>query len=33
MDPDYEGKFTIKVLNPTTMASYSVLNLETDYTV
>ena len=33
MDPDFEGKFTIKVLNPTTMASYSSLNLETDYTV
>jgi len=33
MDPDFEGKFSIKVLNPTTMASYCALNLETDYTV
>lgn len=33
MDPDFEGKFTVKALNPTTLAAYSVLNLETDYTV
>ncbi|NJC05755.1 hypothetical protein GGQ97_001548 [Sphingomonas kaistensis] len=33
MDPDFEGKFTVKALNPTTLASYSVLQLETDYTV
>lgn len=33
MDPDFEGKFVIKALNPTTLASYSTLNLETDYTV
>jgi hypothetical protein len=33
MDPDFEGKFSVKALNPTTLASYCALNLETDYTV
>ena len=33
MDPDFEGKFMVKVLNPTTLASYGGLNLETDYAV
>lgn len=33
MDLDYEGKFTVKALNPTTLAAYSKLDLETDYTV
>lgn len=33
MDPEFEGKFTVKALNPTTLASYSTLALETDYTV
>ena len=33
MDPDFEGKFSIKALNPTTLASFSALALETDYTV
>jgi hypothetical protein len=33
MEPDFEGKFSVKALNPTTLASYSVLALETDYTV
>lgn len=33
MDPDFEGKFAVKALNPTTLASYSTLALETDYTV
>ncbi|MBZ9746807.1 PglZ domain-containing protein [Mesorhizobium sp. CO1-1-7] len=33
MDPDFEGKFTVRALNPTTLASYSMLPLETDYTV
>lgn len=33
MEPDFEGKFSVKALNPTTLASYSTLNLETDYTV
>lgn len=33
MDPDFEGKFLVKALNPTTLASFSVLALETDYTV
>jgi len=32
MDEDFRGKFTIKVLNPTTLAAYSNLALETDYT-
>lgn len=33
MDPDYEGKFTLEALNPTTLAVYSALELETDYAV
>ncbi|TCU21803.1 PglZ domain-containing protein [Rhizobium azibense] len=33
MDREFEGKFTIKALNPSTLASYSTLTLETDYTV
>ena len=33
MDPEYEGKFTLKALNPVTMASYAMLDLETDYAV
>ena len=33
MNMEYEGKFTIKALNPTTMATYDQLELETDYTV
>lgn len=32
MDDEFRGKFTIKVLNPTTLAAYSNLALETDYT-
>jgi len=30
---DFEGKFTLKALNPTTLAAYCSLPLETDYTV
>lgn len=33
MDPDFEGQFFIKALNPTTLASFDTLALETDYTV
>lgn len=33
MNPDFEGKFTVKALNPKTLTAYSSLNLETDYTV
>lgn len=33
MDPDFEGKFSVKALNPTTLAAFSKINLETDYTV
>ncbi len=33
MDPDFEGEFTVKALNPKTLASYCGLKLETDYTV
>jgi hypothetical protein len=33
MDTDFEGKFTVKVLDPVTMTVYGKLNLETDYTV
>jgi hypothetical protein len=33
MDLEFEGKFSIKAINPTTMAVYCTLELETDYTV
>ncbi|MBR1240289.1 PglZ domain-containing protein [Bradyrhizobium sp. AUGA SZCCT0274] len=33
MDSEFEGKFSVKALNPTTLASFSALALETDYTV
>ena len=33
MDDDFSGKFSIKALNPTTLAAYSSLQLETDYAV
>jgi len=33
MQADFEGKFTVKALNPKTLAAYASLNLETDYTV
>ena len=33
MDMDFEGKFKVKVLNPSTMAIYCQLDLETDYMV
>jgi len=33
MDPDFEGKFTIKALNPTTLTMFTSIKLETDYTV
>jgi len=33
MDADFEGKFTVKALNPTTLASFCAITLETDYTV
>lgn len=32
MDDEFRGKFTVKVLNPTTLATYCKLALETDYT-
>jgi hypothetical protein len=32
MDDEFRGKFSIKALNPTTLAAYSALGLETDYT-
>lgn len=32
MDDDYRGKFSVKALNPTTLAAYCSLALETDYT-
>ncbi len=31
MAPNFEGKFTVKALNPKTLTAYSSLNLETDY--
>src|SRR5262249_15501696 len=33
MEPDFEGKFTLKALNPVTLAVYTALELETDYAV
>jgi hypothetical protein len=33
MQLEFEGKFTVKALNPTTMATYGSLELLTDYTV
>lgn len=32
MDEDFRGKFTVKALNPTTLAALASLPLETDYT-
>ncbi len=32
MEPDFEGKFTIKALNPASLATYNSLHLETAYT-
>lgn len=32
MDPEYRGKVTVKVLNPTTLETLASLALETDYT-
>jgi hypothetical protein len=33
MDPEFEGKFTVKALDPTTHVAFDTLNLETDYVV
>jgi len=33
MDLEFEGKFTVKALDPTTLKTYHKLDLETDYTV
>jgi len=33
MQPEFEGKFSVKALNPTTLAAYCKINLETDYVV
>jgi hypothetical protein len=33
MNPEYEGKFTLKALNPVTLTAYATLDLETDYAV
>jgi hypothetical protein len=33
MAMEFEGKFTLKALNPVTMAQYAALELETDYAV
>jgi hypothetical protein len=33
MQLEFEGKFKVKALNPTTMATYHSLDLQTDYTV
>jgi len=31
MQMEFEGKFTVKALDPTTFAAYCTLDLETDY--
>jgi hypothetical protein len=33
MEMEFEGKFTVKVIDPTTLSIHSKLDLETDYTV
>ena len=33
MELEYEGKFTVKALDPTTLVAHAKLDLETDYTV
>lgn len=33
MQPEFEGNFTVKAMNPTTLATYCKLDLETDYVV
>ena len=33
MDLDFEGKFLVKALDPSTFVEYDKLELETDYTV
>jgi hypothetical protein len=33
MEAAFEGKFTVKALDPNTLRVYASLNLETDYTV
>ena len=33
MAMEFEGKFTVKALNPTTMTTFTTLELETDYAV
>jgi hypothetical protein len=33
MQLEFEGKFKVKALSPTTMATYCSLDLQTDYTV
>jgi hypothetical protein len=33
MQEEFEGKCTVKILNPTTLAVYAKIDLETDYTV
>ncbi len=32
MDDEYRGKFSVKALNPTTLAVYSAIAIQTDYT-
>lgn len=32
MDDEFRGKFSVKALNPTTLAAYSAISIETDYT-
>ena len=33
MQEEYHGKFTVKVMNPSTFAAFSKLDLKTDYVV
>jgi hypothetical protein len=33
MAMEFEGKFTLKALNPVTLSQYAAIELETDYAV
>ena len=33
LNPEFEGKFTVKATNPTTRATYGMLSLQTDYAI
>jgi hypothetical protein len=33
MDPEFEGKFSVRAFDPATRTTYDTIDLETDYTV